>query len=105
MELTIDEGTDASGARVLTLRGALDLASRELLAEAGRLALGDPEVSGLVLDLSGVGFVDSTGLGAIIELAGDAEDASRAFSLRSPSERVTKVLTVCGMADAWPITD
>jgi anti-sigma B factor antagonist len=105
MELTIDEGTDATGARVLTLRGALDLASREQLAEAGKAALEDTDVSGLVLDLSGVGFLDSTGLGAIIELAGDSEDASRSFSLRAPSERVTKVLTVCGMADAWPITD
>jgi len=57
----IDSGTR----RTLILSGELDLASRPLLDEA--LAnLGQERIEALVLDLSGLSFMDSTGLHAVL---------------------------------------
>ena len=57
----VDSGTR----RTLILSGELDLASRPLLDEA--LAhLGQERIEALVLDLSGVSFMDSTGLHAVL---------------------------------------
>jgi anti-anti-sigma factor len=59
----------------------------------------------LVLDLAAVTFIDSTGLGAIVQIAGDAADADLGFVLARPSDRVTRILTASGMRDIWPIED
>jgi anti-sigma B factor antagonist len=56
---------DREARRTLILSGELDLASRPLLDEA--LAdVGQERIEALVLDLSGVSFMDSTGLHAVL---------------------------------------
>ncbi|HZY77791.1 MAG TPA: STAS domain-containing protein [Jatrophihabitantaceae bacterium] len=103
MELSITAEPDATGRHVLGLDGALDLASCGALLERAGAALGTPHLPGLVLDLSGITFIDSSGIGAIVQIAGDAEDASIPFAIRRPSERVVRVLTLSGLIDAWPV--
>ncbi len=51
-----------------TLRGELDLATADVARTALRTAIGDG-AERLELDLSGVSFVDSSGLAVFIELA------------------------------------
>jgi len=51
--------------RTLVLSGEFDLASRPLLDEA-LAGLDDERIEALVLDLSGVSFMDSTGLHAVL---------------------------------------
>ena len=106
MDLSISEETDDAHRRVLRLVGALDLASRDLLLDAAAKALAASRpTTGLVLDLAGVSFFDSSGVGAVVQVARDAEDADAAFALQAPSQRVTRVLEVSGLLDAWPIED
>jgi anti-anti-sigma factor len=57
----IDRGTR----RTLILSGELDLASRPVLDEA-LARVGQEPIEALVLDLSGVSFMDSTGLHAVL---------------------------------------
>jgi anti-anti-sigma factor len=57
----IDHGTQ----RTLILSGEFDLASRPLLDEA-LARVGQERIEALVLDLSGVSFMDSTGLHAVL---------------------------------------
>jgi anti-sigma B factor antagonist len=57
----IDRGTR----RTLILSGEFDLASRPLLDEA-LARVGQERIEALVLDLSGVSFMDSTGLHAVL---------------------------------------
>lgn len=56
---------DRGARRTLILSGELDLASRPLLDEA-LAQLGQERIEALVLDLSGVSFMDSTGLHAVL---------------------------------------
>jgi anti-anti-sigma factor len=56
---------DREARRTLILSGELDLASRPLLDEA-LARVGQERIETLVLDLSGVSFMDSTGLHAVL---------------------------------------
>ncbi len=103
MELSIIDTVDAQQRQVLQLVGSLDLASRDQLLQAAGAALSAPLLAGLVLNLAGVTFLDSSGIGAVVQIAGDAEDAGVAFGLQALSDRVTHVLETAGMLDAWPV--
>jgi anti-sigma B factor antagonist len=75
---------------VLYVSGELDMASIDEFEEGVRLCLdGEGEV---VLDLSGLSFMDSTGVNAILSLAREVGD--RSVVLRHPSRTVLKVLDI-----------
>lgn len=101
MDLDIVERDDDSGRAVLTVTGSVDLASRGRLLEVGHAALRREGCLGLVLDLEEVQFVDSTGVGAFVELATEAEDQGATFEIRNPSARVQRLLEVTGLAETW----
>jgi anti-sigma B factor antagonist len=101
MELDITTTRDDNRA-VVVLRGSVDLANRDEVVAAARAALGDGSPAGLVIDLAAVSFMDSTGIGALVTLAHDSEDAGVTFSLRAPSPRVTRTLEISGLLNVWP---
>ena len=101
MDLDIIEDADVDDRAVLLISGSVDLDSRDKLLAAGRESLGRDDVDGLILDLAGVSFVDSTGIGAFVELSRDAEDRDGTFSIRNPSPRVQRLVELVGLADAW----
>jgi anti-sigma B factor antagonist len=101
MDLDIAESGEDAGRAVLVVSGSVDLLSRTRLLETGHAALRRDGCRGLVLDLAGVRFVDSTGIGAFVELASEAEDRGATFEVRSPSPRVERLLEVTGLADSW----
>jgi anti-sigma B factor antagonist len=101
MDLGIDERADDSGRALLVVSGSVDLASRGRLLEVGHAALRREGCHGLLLDLADVRFVDSTGVGAFVELASEAEDQGATFEIRNPSPRVQRLLEVTGLADTW----
>ena len=103
MDLSITEATDGPGVCVLAAAGSIDLQSRASLVDTGRRHLDENNIRRLVLDLAGVTFIDSSGIGAVIELAGIATDNDCAFALRNPSARVQRVLGITGLQDAWEI--
>jgi len=101
MNIGIEADTDETGRALLRVSGAIDMQSREALLTAGRAALGR-DTSALVLDLAEVNFMDSTGIGALVELGHDAADSEVEFVLREPSPRVVRILEMTGLGDAWP---
>lgn len=103
MEIEIAAAAEADGRVVLTVSGALDLASRDQLLVAGAEALNRDHAKALVLDLAQVSFIDSSGIGALVQLAGDAADVGRAFVIRNPSDRVRRILQITGLLDTWTI--
>jgi len=103
MDLDINVETTANGTRILLLSGSMDLQSRGLLAPGAGLGL--TQTTHICLDLSGITFIDSSGIGAIVELAGDAEDAGISFSLRRPSALVRRILEMTGLLHTWPIDE
>ena len=86
----------------LVVEGELDLSSVPLLAQHidGQI---DSEQQALTLDLSGVSFMDSSGLRLLIELNERAERDGWSLSLIAPrSESATLVLRMTGAAQVLP---
>jgi anti-sigma B factor antagonist len=94
--------SDEGGRAVLTLVGAVDIESREPLRVECHRLLGEGPV-GLVIDMSGVTFMDSTGIGALVEVSHAAQDAGITFTIRRPSPRVVRILQATGLSEIWDI--
>src|SRR3954451_11948990 len=94
MDLTITRTETA-----LTLVGSIDLVSRQSLVDAGHQVLEDG--GSLTLDLSGVEFMDSVGIGALVELSKASSALGRPFVVAQTSARVQRVLEVTGLDEAW----
>lgn len=103
MDIATATRFEAGGHAVVTVGGAIDLTSRNVLLDAGRAALEADGATTLVLDLAGVNFIDSTGVGVLVQLAGEATDHERGFIIRQPSGRVTRILEITGLQAQWNI--
>ncbi len=57
----------------------------------------------MVVDLSGVTFMDSSGIGFLIGLRRRAEAAGRRFSLRNPSPPIRKLLDMLKLSDFFSL--
>jgi anti-sigma B factor antagonist len=90
---------------VVHLEGELDLATAPALAEAlnGLDASGGP----VVVDLTDVGFLDSSGLSTLLQarqrLADDGRGAELRLVVTRPS--ILRVLDVTGLADVFAVYD
>jgi len=102
MDIGIEASTDQHGRSVLAVSGAIDLQTREQLADAGRAAF-ERGATTLVLDLAAVNFMDSTGIGTLVALGHEAEDVDAQLVIRQPSARVERILQMTGLGDAWPV--
>ena len=86
----VDESTVA-------LDGEVDAHTAPTLAQRFEsLPAGGGDVT---LDLSGVGFMDSSGLRVIIELHQRAAAESRRLVLRSPGPAVARLIEISGLGD------
>lgn len=89
---------DASAWPVVRLRGEIDLSNAEALGAAAEGAVSN-RARGLVLDLSEVTFLDSTGLRLVFQLARRLRDRQQALRLVVPEgARIARLLTLAGVA-------
>lgn len=86
-----------SGELTATLTGEIDHHNARNARETIDKALFKHRPKRLILDLSGVGFMDSSGLGLILGRCALCEELGAAVHLESPSLRVRKVLAVAGI--------
>ncbi|HEV7205478.1 MAG TPA: STAS domain-containing protein [Jatrophihabitans sp.] len=66
-------------------------------------ALADRSVRVVVVDLAGVTFLDSTGIGELVSLHATAGDVGARLVLRNPTERVLQVLRLIKMDRVFTI--
>jgi anti-sigma B factor antagonist len=83
---------------VVWLRGEHDVSTVTALSEtmARAIALDDGD---LVIDLSGVQFMDAATVGVIIRARDFLELQSRSLALRTPSSCATRILDLCELTD------
>ncbi|MGN6722008.1 MAG: STAS domain-containing protein [Marmoricola sp.] len=81
----------------LVVTGDLDLMTVPVFVSAATDVLGQAEVTCLRLDLSGVGFMDSTGVNAVITLDHEARSSGRRLELVACSPYVERVLRLVGL--------
>ncbi len=97
--------TDQQGAtRILRLHGRIVLGeSAELLKKVLSGALLDRDCAAVVLDLTGVDYVDSTGLGELIGNLTLFKDAGKRLTVRNPGPKVLSLLKLARLDTIFPI--
>ena len=94
----------AGRAAVIALSGELDLAGAAALEqELARLEAESP--SAVVLDLRGVGFMDSSGLRLIAVSTQRAQELGRRLALVPGSEQVMRVFEITRMRERLDFVD
>jgi anti-sigma B factor antagonist len=93
-QLTVTVAVEGDCTAVITVVGEIDMGTVETVRSAITHAV-DDGARRLVFDLSGVGFIDSSGIAALLE--------SRALvgsvALRKPSNIVRRVIETTGLND------
>jgi anti-sigma B factor antagonist len=98
--------TERNGARaVLILAGDLDLATVGVLHDAAAAQLASGDVRDLVLDLNGVTFLDSSGLGAMLQLRGDAMAAGGTVTICSAARGAARIIAIAGLSGTFGLPE
>jgi anti-sigma B factor antagonist len=85
---------------VLTVSGELDLSVRPQLVDQVTEALGRDGVERVTIDLDGVTFCDSSGLGALLDIKRVSTDAGAEVVLRKVPASVGRLLDLTDV-DGW----
>lgn len=88
------EVVDMDGVHVVSLYGQLDIANAQRVREA----LVETAGSTLVVDLSGLQFMDSSGIAALLGARNEITGAGDEFELRGAQGIVRRVLEVTGLS-------
>ncbi len=95
----------AAGVALVEVSGELDLHSApQLRAELGR-ALENNASPRIVVDLAGVTFLDSTGVGVLVGALKRAREAQGALLICGAQTRVRRVFQITGLIGALPLFD
>ncbi|MET7751609.1 STAS domain-containing protein [Micromonospora sp. NPDC005367] len=89
---------------MLEARGELDMATSPQLRQ-GLQRLVDAGDHHVVVDLAGVGFMDSSGLGALVVMFKALRDVGGRLSLAAAQPAVHSVLTVTSVDRVIPVYD
>lgn len=98
LQMTVEVEPDRTAVRLV---GEIDAATSVRL----RAWLGErvDEDHDMVVDLSGVTFVDSSGLGVLVGALRRVQDVGHTLVLRAPTTSLKRVLEVTGLASAFAI--
>jgi len=89
------------GYTVVALRGELDLVDAVgVTAELTEAAVRDP---GIIVDLAGLEFIDSSGVAALARARRQAREAGGDLILAAPRRNVIRVLAVIRLAEAFSV--
>ena len=93
---------DDGGSRVIRVGGELDLSTVPILEDELEAALERLD-GGVVVDLSDLEFIDSTGIAVLVRAMGD--EGSRMSFVPSRSAAVVRVLEMTGVAERMQMAD
>lgn len=101
MDLELSERIQ-DGYAVVELHGELDISSASGLREQLFDILADQAAS-LILDLSGLSFIDSTGISVLVAAERRAHELGGSLSLVGPQKIVARVLHITSLDRHFPI--
>jgi anti-anti-sigma factor len=105
MENSIGSVRADDGTAIVTVRGEIDFSNADEITHGIRHAVSDWSPERVQLDVKDATFIDSTGLGALIEgyRAAAARDCS--FVVVNPSASFRRVLVVTGLSDLFGLAE
>jgi anti-sigma B factor antagonist len=92
----------AGGFPVVAVHGEIDVYSAPALKDAVTDLLG-PDHPAVIVDLTDVGFLDSTGLGALVAARTSATDAQVRLLVVSDRDRILKLFRITGLDGVFEI--
>ncbi|MEV7676713.1 STAS domain-containing protein [Streptomyces sp. NPDC088752] len=93
-------GRVADGVRIATLHGEIDHDEQDILREA-LLPEGQP-VLPVVADMSGVSFMDSSGINVLLRVSQQISQAQSRLRIAAPTDSVRRVLSLTGADTVIP---
>lgn len=96
--------TEGADPIVISVSGEVDLATAADLERALSDALTSTNASTIEVDLAQVEFMDSAGLRVLVAARKQAEDAGRTLKLRSPHDRVRRIIEITGLSGVFGLT-
>jgi len=78
------------------LAGEIDVSNESIFRERLDEALCEKRQS-IVLDFSGIHYIDSTGLGVVISAYGSMKDGGLTIKIINPKDNVKKLLNISGL--------
>ncbi|MCW3040687.1 MAG: anti-sigma factor antagonist [Solirubrobacterales bacterium] len=88
----------------ITATGELDLVTAPLLARALREAAVEADRA-ILLDLTGVTFMDSSGLAAVLEAVQRSRESAGTLRISPGNGAVVRVLELAGLLDGLPLVE
>lgn len=102
MEITAGNGDD--GRAVLRVSGELDTEVADELRQAGLDAVA-ANPAGFAIDLSGITFIDSRGVAALIAINNELQPPHPPLTLAKPSRPVRRILELTGLDRTFVVSD
>ncbi|MEV6349811.1 STAS domain-containing protein [Actinoplanes sp. NPDC051851] len=93
------------GTVTVTVHGEIDFSNADEVAQGIRDAVADWTPPTVRVDLRAASFIDSTGLGALLEGYRAAADTGTVFVVVNPSPTFRRVLVVTGLAGFFGLED
>lgn len=105
MENPIRSAVGADGIAQVTLYGEIDFSNADEVALAIRVVVDEGSPPEVRVELAEATFIDSTGLGALIEGYRAATQAECRFVVTNPSPSFRRVLSVTGLCELFGIPE
>jgi anti-sigma B factor antagonist len=96
------ETTQREGIAILTLRGEIDVYTAPRMRQ-GIVDLVDAGSLNIVVDMQKVDFLDSTGLGVLVEGLKRVRTRSGNLSIVVTQDKILKIFDITGLNKAFPI--
>ncbi len=93
------------GTATVTVLGEIDFANADEVAQGIRDAVAEWAPPAIQVDLKDATFIDSTGLGALIEGYRAAIEGEVRFVVINPTSSFRRVLTVTGLCDLFGLAE
>jgi anti-sigma B factor antagonist len=98
-EVSIDEHVEAYS--IIAVRGEIDLHTAPKVEYAIERAAGANGT--VVVDMSGVAFMDSTALSALLRSKDSLQEQGTSLRLAAPSQAVERIFSVTGFGDYFEV--
>jgi anti-sigma B factor antagonist len=99
--VSMDLSTRGDGRAVVALRGELDVA--DAASAAAALVAVAAREQGVIVDLAGLEFIDSSGVAALVLVRKQARRAGGDLLLAAPQDQVLRILTITRLAGVFSV--
>ncbi len=102
--LTIEARRESDEAGVLTLSGEVDVSNVAEVREAA-LKLVSDDTKRLIVDLSGVTYIDSSGLGMLVGVLKRLRESGGGLAIAGATARVRRLFEITGLEQIFSLYD